>query len=168
MVLDWTGLDWIYLKILAIHKNWPPKSFCMKENRRRHVLQDPLRSHQTVQKTIKLTTSNFLHIGVVHCGLRIPALPSSLLCLLLLRWLIRVISAPPDNTACLESYALYLTSDPPIEMNKQFETNRNRKREREHPFLSSKHLWEVNLLKRQRLRCRNYTQHFYQDCSITK
>lgn len=107
-------------------------------------------------------------IAVVHCGLRIPALATSLLCLLLLRWLIRVISAPPDNTACLENCALYLASDPPIEMNKQCETNRNRKREREHHFLSSKHLWEVNLLKRQRLHCRHYTQHFYQDCSIRK
>lgn len=36
----------------------------MKENRRRHVLQDPLRSHQTVQKTTKTHYFEFLS----HCS----------------------------------------------------------------------------------------------------
>lgn len=123
------------------YKNRPLKSFSMKENIRRRVLQGPLMSHQTAEilKSTKTHYFDFLFvIAVVHCGPKVPAPATPLLCLLLLRWFIRVISAPPDNTACLESYALYLTTDPPVEMNKQFETNRNRKSESETPF-SIKH-----------------------------
>ncbi len=79
----------------------------------------------------------------LHCGAKAPAPAIPLLCLLLLLWLIRVISAPPDNTACLESYALYLTSDPPLRWISSFKLiETEKKRARANTFFYQAHIYE--------------------------